>query len=190
MSYENIKVLGICGSLRKGSYNRMLLKIAEGIVKELGAAFTAYDLKNDPVPAFDGDIEDAGAPESVKKLKAAVEGANVVLFALPEYNHSVPGVLKNAMDWASRCGGNSWNGRVAAIFGASTGPFGTVRSQLAIRQSFLTLNILALPSPQVLIGNAQAAFNEDGTLKEKRSYDSLRKLIEATLKEAALRVQA
>ncbi len=182
-----LKILGICGSLREGSYNRKLLKIAEGIVKNAGEEYAEFDIKESGIPVYNGDIEDKGTPESVASLKTAVESSDVVLFALPEYNHSIPGGLKNAIDWASRCGGNSWGGKVAAIFGASTGPFGTVRSQLAIRQSFLTLNILALPSPQVFVPNASAAFNDDGSLKEKKTFDSLKKLIEATLAEAKKR---
>jgi chromate reductase len=181
-----LKVLGICGSLRDGSYNRKLLKIAGDITTALGAEFTQYDLKKEQFPLYDQDVEDKGLPESVVKFKALIAASDTILFALPEYNHSVPGVLKNAIDWASRSG-NTWNGKTAAIFGASAGPFGTVRSQLALRQSFLCLNIHVLPSPQVFVPTASTAFNDDGSLREKRTEESLKKLIELTLKEAQSR---
>lgn len=178
-----LKVLGICGSLREGSYNRKLLKVAAEFAASYGAEYSEFDLKKTPLPVYDGDIEDSGFPDNVNKLKSAAKACDVILFASPEYNHSIPGGLKNALDWASR-GGNSWDNKIAAIFGASGGVFGTVRGQLALRQTLTCLNILVLPSPQVFVGNNTAAFNEDGSLKDKKTEEILKQLIEATLKEA------
>lgn len=113
-----IKVLVISGSLRRDSFNRKLLNVAKKMAAELGAEVSEADLKELSLPVYDGGIEAQGMPESVQKLKAAVEATDVLLIASPEYNHSISGALKNAIDWLSR-GENSLDGKLAAIFGAS-----------------------------------------------------------------------
>src|SRR5690349_2107491 len=121
---RNVKVLAISGSLRRESFNRKALTIARSLAAEFTSEIQEADLKELALPVYDEDIETAGMPESVTRLKAMVGAADVLLIASPEYNHSIPGGLKNAIDWLSR-GGNSLDGKVAAIFGASNGPYGT-----------------------------------------------------------------
>lgn len=113
-----LKVLAISGSLRRDSCNRKALQIAKKIAADWGAEISELDLKTMNLPIYDGDIEAQGMPEAVQKLKAAVEATDVLLIASPEYNHSISGALKNAIDWLSR-GENSLDGKLTAIFGAS-----------------------------------------------------------------------
>ncbi len=174
-----LKVLGISGSLRNDSFNRKLLQIAKKIASDLGAEVSEADLKELNLPIYDGDIEAQGLPESVKKFKAAVEANDVLLIASPEYNYSISGALKNALDWASR-GGNSFDGKWAVIFGASSGSFGTLRGQFQLRQIFYDLNVLVLPQPQVFIKFAGEAFNPDGSFKDPKTYETLKTLIQKT----------
>ena len=112
---------------------------------------------------LDEDLRAYGFPESVKKLKDAIASADVLLIATPEYNHSIPGILKNAIDWASDIT-NPFDGKVAAIFGASNGLNGTLRAQLHLRQVLAALNVELVPQPQVFIRTAQSAFMPDGSL--------------------------
>src|SRR5690242_9096612 len=114
----DVKVLAVSGSLRRESFNRKALTIAKQLASELASDVREADLKELALPIYDEDIEKQGMPESVARLKDAVGAADVLLIASPEYNHSIPGGLKNAIDWLSR-GGNSLDGKVAAIFGAS-----------------------------------------------------------------------
>lgn len=116
----------------------------------------------------------------VQKLKDAIASAEVLLIATPEYNHSIPGVLKNTIDWASDKT-NPFAGKTAAIFGASTGLFGTLRAQLHLRQVLAALSVDLLPQPQVFIRSASEAFLSDGSLADKQIEKQLRQLIEATL---------
>src|SRR3989338_10591742 len=138
-----LKVLAISGSLRSESYNRKALQVAKEIAIDLGAEVTELDLRELDLPIYDKDIQDQGLPESVRKLKKTVESTDVLMIASPEYNYSVSGALKNAIDWASR-GGNSLNGKVAAVFGASTGRFGALRGQFQLRQILASVNVLIL----------------------------------------------
>ncbi len=160
------------------------MNIAIKIAGEAGVKVTTADLKTLNIPDYDQDVQDAGFPEPVKQLAEMVKNADVFLIASPEYNYSVPGVLKNAIDWVSRVKPNPFGGKTAALFGASTGQFGTVRGQFQIRQIFLTLNVIALPQPQVLIADADNAFEPDGSLKNKTSMDSLRLLLQKTFELA------
>lgn len=174
-----LKVLAISGSLRRDSYNRKALRIATQIAEDLGAEIAEADLKELALPIYDGDIEAAGFPESVLKLKAMVEAADVLLIATPEYNFSVPAALKNALEWLSR-GDEEADGKVAAIFGAATGGMGTVRAQLHLRQVLLDLNVLVLPKPQVHIRLARQAFNPDGSFSDQKTHELLKNLIQKT----------
>ncbi len=179
-----LTILAISGSLRKASLNRKLLEIAKHIASDAGHTVTEADLKELALPIYDQDIQDQGFPESVTKFKTMIEAADVVLISSPEYNHSIPGGLKNAIDWASR-DKNSFDGKVAAIFGVSDGPFGTVRMQPHLRQVLATLNVLTLPRPQVNIRMGKEAFNEDGSLKDPDTYTLLETLIKKTLEVAS-----
>ncbi len=138
-----IKVFGIAGSLRAGSSNKALLRAAAELAPE-GMEIRLFERLAE-VPLYNEDVEKAGEPESVAALKGAIREADALLFATPEYNYGVPGVLKNAIDWASRPPRNSvLNGKPAAIMGATPGTSGTARAQLALRQSFVFTQTHAL----------------------------------------------
>ena len=136
-----ITILGIAGSLRRESYNRGALRAAQQLVPQ-GATLDIFEL--DGIPGFNQD-EEQNPPEKVTELKKRVREADTILFVTPEYNYSVPGVLKNAIDWASRPYGDSaWNGKPAAIMGASIGNIGTARAQYHLRQTMVFLNMFPI----------------------------------------------
>ena len=176
MREGQIHVLGISGSLRTDSYNRKVLRIAKRTAEELGAEVSEVDLRELAMPVYDADIQAKGFPESVLKFKRAVESADVLLIASPEYNASVSGALKNAIDWASR-GTNSFDGKVAAIFGASPSALGTVRSQLHLRHILADVNVLVVPKPNVFIHSAQDAFDSSGALKNEGTHTRLKEVV-------------
>jgi chromate reductase, NAD(P)H dehydrogenase (quinone) len=178
MTIQPLHILAISGSLRTESFNRKALQIAKKKASELGADVREIDLKTLALPVFDEDLRANGFPESVKTLKQAIESADVLLIATPEYNHSLPGPLKNAIDWASDKT-NPFSGKTAAIFGASSGLFGTLRAQLQLRQVFAALNVELAPQPQVFIRSAREAFLPDGSLADP----STEKLLTVLLKE-------
>ena len=141
----SINVLGFAGSLRKGSFNRMLLRSAVELAPP-GMTIDTFEL--DLIPLYNGDVEAQGNPEPVAEWKEAIHRADAILVVTPEYNYGVPGVLKNAIDWASRPPGKSvLNGKPAALMGASTGAFGSVRAQLQLRQAFVFTQTHAVLAP-------------------------------------------
>jgi len=180
LAIKTLNILALAGSLRSESFNRKVLRIAKQIVSEWNVNVIDLDLKTLNLPLFDADLRTNGFPESVKKLKDSIASADVILIATPEYNHSIPGVLKNAIDWASDIT-NPFAGKTAAIFGTSTGLFGTLRAQLHLRQVLASLNVELVPQPQVFIRSASEAFLSDGSLADKKIEQQLRQLIEATL---------
>jgi chromate reductase, NAD(P)H dehydrogenase (quinone) len=180
---QGLKVLAISGSLRTESLNRKALRIAKQIASSTEANVEEADLKQLALPIYDGDVEADGMPEPVMRLKAMVETADILLIASPEYNRSFTGALKNAIDWLSR-GRNSLDGKVAAIFGASPGPFGTISGQHHLRQTLVALNVLVIPQPQVTIMRADTAFAADGSFKDPRINDLLKKLVTRALEVA------
>src|SRR6185312_15205638 len=170
-----IRILGIAGSLRRGSYNRAALRAATKLVPE-GAILETFEL--DGIPVFNQD-EERNPPAKVAELKRKIREADAILFVTPEYNYSVPGVLKNAVDWASRPSGDSaWNGKPAAIMGASIGTIGTARAQYHLRQMMVFLNMFPLNRPEVMIGNAGDRFDESGNLADETTKDYIRKLLQ------------
>ena len=183
MAIQLLHILALSGSLRSESSNRKALQIAKKIASELGSDVREMDLKTLALPVFDEDLRAQGFPESVVTLKQAIEAADVLLIATPEYNHSIPGPLKNAIDWASDKT-NPFSGKTAAIFGASIGLFGTLRAQLHLRQVLAALNVDLVPQPQVFIRSAREAFLPDGSLADAQTFKQLRSLIEETLKLA------
>jgi chromate reductase len=183
MAIQPLHILAIAGSLRLESLNRKALQIAKKIASELGADVREIDLKTLTLPVFDEDLRTHGFPESVVTLKKAIESADVLLIATPEYNHSIPAPLKNAIDWASDKT-NPFAGKTAAIFGASIGLFGTLRAQLHLRQVLTALSVELAPQPQVFIRSAREAFLPDGSLADVRIVKQLKSLIEETLKLA------
>ncbi len=174
-----MKLLGIAGSLRKASLNLKLLKNATALAKEQGAEVEIFDLN--PIPLYNQDIEDKEFPDSVKELREKIASVDGLLIASPEYNHSIPGVLKNAIDWASRPPKTPFWGKPCAIFGASNGGFGTVRGQIALRTTLTALNVSLIAQPQFHLSFADGAFDENGNLKENERSEQLGKLIEKLL---------
>ncbi len=157
-----VHVLGIAGSLRKGSYNKMALRAAGELLPD-GMTLETFDLA--PIPLYDEDVRLAGIPEPVQRFKDRIRAADGLLIVTPEYNYSIPGVLKNAIDWASRPVAESpLNGKPAALMGASTGHFGTVRAQMHWRDVFVFTNMLAMQKPEVRIAYAEQKFDAEGRL--------------------------
>jgi chromate reductase len=169
-----ISILGIAGSLRHQSYNRGALRAAKQLVPER-VTLDIFEL--DGIPPFNEDTENP--PDKVLELKKRIRAADALLFATPEYNYSIPGVLKNAIDWASRPYGDSaWLGKPAAIMGASPGALGTVRAQYHLRQVFVSLNVLAINQPEVMIARAHERFDLNGNLTDAATKDFIRKLLQ------------
>lgn len=169
-----IRILGIAGSLRRESYNRAALRAAMQLVPE-GATLEIFEL--DGIPGFNQD-EEQNPPAKVVELKRRIREADAILIVTPEYNYSVPGVLKNAIDWASRPYGDSaWNGKPAAIMGASVGTTGTARAQYHLRQMFVFLNMYPINQPEVMIGNASERFDASGKLTDDATKDFIRQLL-------------
>jgi chromate reductase len=171
---EAMKILGFAGSLRKQSFNRSALRAAVKLVPA-GMTLTTFDLVN--IPLFNQDHE-RKPPEAVRQFKSAILEADAILIATPEYNYSVPGVLKNAIDWASRPYGESaWDGKPVGIMGASVGMLGTGRAQYHLRQMFVFLNMFPLNQPEVMIANADEKFDMDGNLKDEKTAEKIRELL-------------
>jgi chromate reductase, NAD(P)H dehydrogenase (quinone) len=183
MTIHPLHILAISGSLRSESLNRKALQIAKKITSELSGDVREIDLKSLALPVFDEDLRVHEFPESVVTLKMAIESADVLLIATPEYNHSIPGPLKNAIDWASDKT-NPFSGKTAAIFGVSNGLNGTLRAQIHLRQVLNALNVELAPQPQVFIRSGREAFMPDGSLADVQVLKQLRLLIEATFKLA------
>jgi chromate reductase len=170
-----VRILGIAGSLRRESYNRAALRAATELVPE-GATIDTFDL--DGIPGFNQDDEQ-NPPAKVVELKRRIREADAILLVTPEYNYSVPGVLKNAIDWASRPYGDSaWDGKPAAIMGASIGAIGTARAQYHLRQMMVFLNMYPINQPEVMIGNAAARFDGQGNLTDETTRDFIRQLLQ------------
>lgn len=173
---DEVKILGIAGSLRKQSYNRAALQAAVKLVPS-GIMLEAFDLAG--IPLFDQDHE-REPPAAVRQFKSAISSADGILIVTPEYNYSVPGVLKNAIDWASRPYGESaWDGKPVGIMGASVGMLGTARAQYHLRQMFVFLNMFPLNQPEVMIANADEKFDTDGNLKDEKTAEKIQELVRA-----------
>ena len=170
-----VRILGIAGSLRNQSYNRAALRAATELVPA-GATLETFEL--DGIPGFNQDDEQ-NPPAKVTELKRRIREADAVLIVTPEYNYSIPGVLKNAIDWASRPYGDSaWNGKPAAIMGASVGTIGTARAQYHLRQMMVFLNMFPINQPEVMIGNAQDRFDAEGNLTHDAMKEFIRQLLQ------------
>lgn len=176
-----MKIIGIPGSLRKASFNRMALNAAKGLLPA-GDSLEVFELGG--IPAFNQD-EEASPPARVVELKKAIRAADAVLICTPEYNYSIPGVLKNAIDWASRPYGDSaWKGKPVAIMGASVGNLGTARAQYHLRQCFVFLDMPAVLQPEVMIGGASSKFDKEGNLTDETSKKLIGQLL-SSLSELA-----
>ena len=180
---DQVKILGIAGSLRKASYNRGALRAAQQLCPQ-GATIEAFEL--DGIPGFNQD-EERNPPQKVIDFKSRIRAADAILFVTPEYNYGLPGVLKNAIDWASRpYGDNAWNGKPAAIMSAAMSMGGGVRAQYQLRQSFVFLNVEAVLQPEVAIGNATERFDEQGNLKDETSKKLIGQLLQALVAKVRL----
>src|SRR4029078_502330 len=171
---QTIRILGIAGSLRRESYNRAALRAATQLVPQQ-ANLEVFEL--DGIPGFNQD-EEKNPPAKVVELKRRVRDAHAILIVTPEYNYSVPGVLKNAIDWASRPYGDSaWSGKPVAIMGASIGTIGTARAQYHLRQTFVFLNMYAVSQPEVMGANAHKRFDEEGKLTDDKTKELVGQLL-------------
>jgi chromate reductase len=172
-----LRVLGFAGSLRAASYNRMLLRAAVELAPE-GMEVEVFDIGG--IPLFNEDVEAAGTPPAVEAFREAIRRADALLIATPEYNHGVPGVLKNAVDWASRPPRKSaLAGKPAAVFGASPGATGTARAQTQLRASFVFTDTPVLPQPEVLVFRAHEKFDADGRLSDEPTRAFVARLLVA-----------
>jgi len=178
---ERFKILAFAGSLRKGSYNKALVRAAVELAPE-NVAIEVFDLEG--IPPFNQDLENQPT-EKVVDFKAKIMRADALLIATPEYNYSVPGVLKNAIDWASRPRADTpLEGKPVAIMSASTGRFGGARAQYHLRQSFVFLNMHPINRPEVMLPLARDNIDENGNLTNEQTRQLIRQLIEALVKWA------
>jgi chromate reductase len=172
-----VKVAGFAGSLRQGSFNRALLRAAVELAPERMAIET-LDIAD--IPLFNADVEAQGDPEPVAAFKRAIGAADGLLIATPEYNLGVPGVTKNAIDWASRPPRESvLDGKPVAVMGATPGMGGTARGQSQLRQAFVFTNSYAMPQPEVLVRRASDLFDADGRLTDESTREHLVKFLNA-----------
>lgn len=177
-------VIAISGSLRRGSYNMAALRAAQRIQPErMNISLLEYA----DVPVYNGDVEAAGLPESVMRVRSAVGAADAILISTPEYNYSIPGVLKNVIDWMSRKDPEHPDRptppfhKPLGIIGASIGQFGTTRAQLHLRQICVYTNMVPLNQPEVLIGHAHDRFDGNGEISDASTRDFLAGFLEAYL---------
>ena len=177
-------VLGISGSLRRDSHNKKLLRAAGEMLEAMGVRFELFDgLK--AVPAYDDDDDLGAGPLPVARMGEAVARADAVLLATPEYNHSVPGQLKNAVDWLSRPAGSAaLAGKPVAVVGASTGMFGAVWAQAELRKALAAAGA-RVAEGEVALGHADTRFDEQGRLNDPDVHDQLGAAVEALVDEAA-----
>jgi chromate reductase len=181
-----VKLLGISGSLRKQSYNSGALRAIPSLLPD-GMTFEVAELAD--VPFYNADVEQTGFPDAVKEFRARVAGADALIFAVPEYNFSLSGVLKNALEWLSRPPNPPINGKPCAVFGASVSPLGTARGQFHFRHVCVSLNMVAVNVPHVDITNAKTKFDAQSQLIDTVSLDALRQLLQE-LKNLTLRLRA
>lgn len=170
-----IRVLGFSGSLRKDSYNTAALRAAKELMPE-GMELEIFDLS--AIPLYNGDVEAQGFPPAVVRFHERIAASHGLLIATPEYNYSSPGVLKNAIDWASRPSGKApLMRKPTAIFGASPGVFGSARAQYHLRQCFVGLDMPVVNKPEVMIGKAPEKFDAQGKLTDEKTKEVLRSLL-------------
>lgn len=168
------RILAFAGSTRSGSFNKKLVKLAADAARDAGAEVTLIDLRDFPLPLFDGDSEDReGLPEHARNLKNLLRAHDGFLISSPEYNSSITGVLKNAIDWASRAETGDepplvcFRGKVASLMSASPGALGGLRGLVHLRAIFGNIGVIVLPD-QVAVSNAHEAFDASDRLKDAR----------------------
>ncbi len=172
---NKVRILGFAGSLRKESYNKAILAAAVDMAPE-DAVLEIFDLEG--IPPFNQDLEDE-PPDKVREFKSRIRAADAILIATPEYNYSIPGVLKNAIDWASRpYGDNAFDGKPVAMMGASIGTLGTARAQYDLRRSFVFLNMFPLNQPEVMVPFAQDKVDHKGRLTDEKTRKRIMELVQ------------
>ncbi len=173
---KQFKILAFAGCLRKGSYNKALIRAAVEVAPQ-NVAIEVFDLEG--IPPFNQDLENS-LPPRVIEFKQKIRGAEALLIATPEYNYSIPGVLKNALDWASRpYQDNALRGKTVAIMSASTGKFGGARAQYHLRQSFVMPNMYVVNQPEVMLPSAADNVDANGKLTNEQTRALIKQLIEA-----------
>jgi chromate reductase len=175
-SKDTITILAIAGSLRDGSVNRGALQAAIG---QASAGVTVREASIGDIPLFNEDTQAAGFPDAVIRLGQQIAEADAVLFVTPEYNYSIPGVLKNAIDWVSRLPGQPFAGKAAGIIGVSPGNLGTARAQYHLRQIGVFLDLHFLNKPEVMIGQSMAKFDAQGRLTDEDTKARIEVLVAA-----------
>lgn len=173
---DAIRILGFAGSLRKNSYNKAILRAALELAPD-DAEMETFDLEG--IPPFNQDY-DTDPPEKVKEFKSAIRAADAILIATPEYNYSIPGVLKNAIDWASRPYADSaFDGKPIALMGASVGMLGTARAQYDLRRCCVFLNMYPLNRPEVMVPYCEDKIDQSGRVTDGNTRDKIRQLLQA-----------
>lgn len=173
---KTVHILGFAGSLRKGSYNKALLRASLELLPE-NSRLEIFEI--DKIPPFNQDME-SSPPETVKEFKTKIKSADAILIVTPEYNYSVPGVLKNAIDWASRpYGDNVFENKPVAMMSASIGMLGGARAQYHLRQSFIFLDMQPLNKPEVFVTYAPQKFDSDGKLTDGKTKEAVKALLAA-----------
>jgi chromate reductase len=171
---RQITILGFAGSLRKGSYNKAILRAALELSPE-DAKIEIFDLEG--IPPYNMDLENR-MPEKVKEFKAKIRAADAILIVTPEHNYSVPGVLKNAIDWASRPpGDNSFEGKPVGIMSASTGMLGGARAQYHLRQMFVFLDMYPVNRPEVIVASAGEKIDDKGRVTDGKTREKIKELL-------------
>jgi chromate reductase len=173
---DRIEILAIAGSLREKSYNRGLLR---AVRDHAPAGVAIEEAEIGDFPLYNADVEAAGFPEAVLRVGRQAAAAEAVLFVTPEYNYSVPGVLKNAIDWVSRLPDKPFAGKPAAVMGASPGNLGTARAQYHLRQIGVFLDLRFLNKPEVMVGQAAQKFDAHGNLTDSDTLSRAEALVSA-----------
>lgn len=181
----SIKLLGVSGSLRKQSYNSGVLLAITPILPD-GVTFEIADISE--LPFYNADVEQVGLPNAVTAFRAKVAAADALIFSVPEYNFSLPGGLKNALEWLSRPPNPPANAKPCAVLGASVSPLGTARGQFHFRHVAVSLNMIMVNVPHVDITNAKSKFDAQGRLTDQLSMDMLRQIL-LELKAMTLRLR-
>ncbi|MCI1710244.1 MAG: NAD(P)H-dependent oxidoreductase [Chiayiivirga sp.] len=186
---EPIRLLAFAGSLRAGSLNRKLIRTLEAGASAAGAEVTHLELRDCPLPIYDGDIEAAGMPETVRRLQQMMRDHDGLLISTPEYNGSMPALVKNTLDWISRpmldgrSGTALFRGKVAGICSASPGMLGGIRSLIVLRDALAKLGLWVAPS-QVALGNADSAFDANDELLDAKRREAVQAVARETVRAA------
>jgi len=172
-------ILGISGSLRKDSFNTAALRAASELASAMDSDVTIKIADLSDIPLYDQDLRDKQVPQSVEQLTQAIQAADAILFATPEYNYSIPGVLKNAIDWVSRQSPQPFTGKPAAVMSARMSMLGGARAQYDLRRIMVFMDVHFINKPEVMIAKAHERFDSDGHLTDEATREHIAKLLTA-----------